>query len=379
MSVPPSLQIGSLLYEFDPSVLGMVARGPSRPASSPVGAAAPVNLQQRQQHEMDCSDSLSRPSVTPSKDHPQSTSTKPTGANNSATVSPQSYSSRDLRPTSFHSRGGSSSTSESGGHHSLTHSPNSVFATVDASEQHPSILLLAPPSPPTTQVVTPDVLTRSRMLDQALEEAHQARLSAGFAFMPVQSRGAPVVQQVTTAVVQPKPSALEQVTRGVANLLSSSRSSSAAPARTIATAVSTTQQQQQPAAPKLTPYYTGVAAYTPFQPRRSSQARFINAVPVRRCPPLLDQIDPFPFLPPVMVRTIRSLAVGEPVMLLVDDATGLPKELQCRCNSKGCQYHIVCYCEDKDCKWPSSVHDGQLPHFAHRAPVDTEDHMHRNH
>lgn len=104
----------------------------------------------------------------------------------------------------------------------------------------------------------------------------------------------------------------------------------------------------------------------------------VNAVMVRRCQPVLSAngrsaTDPFSFLPATMIRTIGYLTPGETIVM-VRDANGGPKLLQCTCGSVQCEYRLQCECADMACPWPNSIHVGTLPYFNQAIPMDSVDH-----
>lgn len=107
-----------------------------------------------------------------------------------------------------------------------------------------------------------------------------------------------------------------------------------------------------------------------------------NAIAVQRCHPhartsLLKQ-HPLPHLPNIMVRLLRLLEVGEPVILMRHPFDCTPQILQCQCGEWACQYHLACRCADPHCIWPMMIHDGNLPHFHHAAPIEDSDSMYFN-
>lgn len=86
-----------------------------------------------------------------------------------------------------------------------------------------------------------------------------------------------------------------------------------------------------------------------------------NSVPIRRC--LLPNMrnDPCAQLPPITIRAVRNLKVGESVRLLRQQQNGRPLLLQCNCGHIECEYRIVCACEVQNCPWPFEIHTDQFP------------------
>ena len=77
--------------------------------------------------------------------------------------------------------------------------------------------------------------------------------------------------------------------------------------------------------------------------------------------------DPMPHLPSVLVRVVKTIHLGDHVILLRDPHTFVTLEMQCQCEQSVCQYRALCCCRDLDCPWPEELHDPTfMPHFQQR-------------